>query len=213
MSLPTKDPYSEIYTVRGKWWSLCDDWLIDPRVMGKDKNSQTIQKDWDEFENTIGTKVQPFLEKMIKGKYHPHTHAFIGIDAAKRAYGNVKWTFSPGYNASDAELPQDLLDKSFKRGSGEGKEYPIRPVIKRGLTSDQDLMPMEISVAEEDGDGTVPSRSGRAVKDVATSYFELARVGHEPAYKNENAHAQRAALYGIVKIAQRIKVVAGMAYT
>lgn len=215
LSLPKSDPYSEIYTVRGKWWSLCDDWLIDPRLTGKDKNSQTIQKHWDKFENTINKDVRPFLEEDIKGKYHPHTHAFIGIDNAKRAYGNVKWTFSPGSSNSHAALPEDLLDKSFKRGSGEGEEFPIRPEVKkgpRGSTSDESLMPMGISVAEEAGDGTVPSRSGRAVKDVATSYFELARVGHEPAYKNENSHAQRAALYGIVKIAQRITNVAGMAY-
>ena len=24
------DPYGEIYTVRGKWWSLCDEQLMDP---------------------------------------------------------------------------------------------------------------------------------------------------------------------------------------
>lgn len=214
MSLPKADPYSEIYTVRGKWWSLCDDWLIDPRDELKVKLKKA-GSDWDDFVTVIDTKVQPFLEKMIKGKYHPHTHAFIGIDNALRAYGNVQWTFKPGSTNSKAALPDDLLNKGFKRGSGEGEEFPIRPEVKkgpRGSPSDESLMPMGISVAEEAGDGTVPRRSGRAVKEVATSYFELARVGHEPAYKNKNAHAQRAALYGIVKIAQRIQDVAGMAY-
>lgn len=211
MSLPKADPYSEIYTVRGKWWSLCDDALIDPR----DEKKERIDGDWNKFATLIREKVKDFLENEIKGKYHPHTYAFIGIDPAKPAYGQVQWRHQPGSNYSNAPLPKDLLNASFRRGQGEGYELPIRPnrpASFMGQPLQPSLMPMQISTPEEAGDGTVPRRSGQAVKGHAKAYFELLRVGHEPAYKNANTHAQRAALYGIVKIAQRIKDVAGMAY-
>ncbi|NMM08661.1 MAG: hypothetical protein HHJ16_00080 [Polaromonas sp.] len=210
MSLPKADPYSEIYTVRGKWWSLCDDFLIDPR----DEKKERIETDWINFTNVIRLHVKKFHEK-LQGKYHPHTYAFIGVDQTKAAYGQVQWTFQPSSNYSHETLPNDLLDVSFQRGKGEGYEQPIeprRPTRFVGQPAHPSLMPMRISTPEEAGDGTVPQRSGRGVKDHAKAYFELQRVEHEPAYKNENAHAQRAALYGIVKIAQRIKDVAGMAY-
>lgn len=217
LSLPKADPYSEIYTVRGKWWSLCDDFLIDPRDKGKNKTTETIDRDWKEFKKTINKKVQPFLEVDLKGKYHPHTYAFIGIDNALRAYGGVKWTFSPmsAKGRRSGPMPDDVLDREFTRSSGEGIEYPLRSdtvTDQFGAVTRKSAMPMAVSTAEEAGDGTVPSRSGRAVRPYAKAYFELARVGHEPAYKNKNSHAQRAALHGIVKIAQRIKDVAGMAY-
>lgn len=217
LSLPKADPYSEIYTVRGKWWSLCDDFLIDPRDKGKNKTTETIDRDWKEFQKTINKKVQPFLEVDLKGKYHPHTYAFVGLDHAHRAYGQVKWQFKGGINYAKPTVA-NLPNAPFLRGAnGEGTEYPTSKLQMQGgrgggtVVVDRD-MPMVVSVGEEAGDGTVPSRSGRVVKGHAKAYFELARVEHEPAYQNKNHHAQLAALHGIVKIAQRIQEVAGMAY-
>lgn len=211
LSLPKADPYSEIYTVRGKWWSLCDDFLIDPR----DKKKERIEADWNNFSRLINEKVKRFHEK-LQGKYHPHTYAFCGIDEANRAYGQVQWTFTPGQNYGRTAPPKELLDVSFHRqDNADGYAMPIRPNMPThflGQPSGPHLMPMAVSTPEEAGDGTVPRRSGSVVKGHAKAYFELLRVKHEPAYKNENAHAQRATLYSIVKIAQRIKEVAGMAY-
>jgi hypothetical protein len=216
LSLPKADPYSEIYTVRGKWWSLCDDWLIDARDKPENKTEEKLDKDWKAFELTINKKVKPFLEDDIKGKYHAHTYAFIGLDNEHRAYGNVTWKFHGTINHAKPNAA-NLPDAPFTRdNNGEGIEYPnskVQVQNARGgkLLVDRD-MPMEVSVGEEAGDGTVPSRSGRAVKSHSKAYFELARVGHEPAYTNKNHHAQLAALHGIVKIAQNIKDVTGMAY-
>jgi PGAP1-like protein len=216
LSLPKIDPYSEIYTVRGKWWSLCDDWLIDAREKPKQKTQVTLDRDWKSFTKLVAEKVKPFLETDIKGKYHPNTFAFIGVDNAHSAYGQVKWRFTGGINNAKPTVA-NLPNAPFVRGdNGEGTEHPSAKVQVQGgrggiVVVDRD-MPMVVSVGEEAGDGTVPSRSGRVVKDHAKSYFELARVGHEPAYKNKNPHAQLAALHGIVKIAQSIKDIAGMAY-
>lgn len=210
LSLPKADPYSEIYTVRGKWWSLCDDFLIDPR----DVKKENIQTDWDDFSRLINREVKKFHEK-LQDKYHPHTYAFIGLDQAHPAYGKVQWTFGQTQYGDNSALPNDLLDTSFQRGDGEGAEYPLRPIkptIAAGQSVQRSTMRMEVSKAEEAGDGTVPKRSGAIVKDHAKGYFELLRVEHEPAYKNDNSHAQRAALYGIVKIAQRIDEIKRMSY-
>ena len=210
LSLPKTDPYSEIYTVRGKWWSLCDDFLIDPR----DEKKELIDIDWKKFKTLIDKDVKEFHEG-LKDHYHSHTYAFIGIDQTKAAYGQVRWTFKPGSMYSNSALPADLLHTSFERRLGDGYEFPIRPNTPKafmGQPVKPIVMPMEVSKADEAGDGTVPRRSGQAVKKHAKGYFELLRVGHEPAFKNENAHAQRAALYGIIKIARRIKDMPGMAY-
>ena len=142
------------------------------------------------------------------------TSAFIGLDNSHKAYGQVKWTFKQAFNYVKP-IAANLLDAPFSRTSGEGIENPTNKVETKSLGKTQmedRIMPMEVSNGEEAGDGTVPSRSGRAVKSHAKSYFELARVEHEPAYKNGNHHAQLAALHGIIKIAQGIKDVPKMAY-
>lgn len=212
LSLPKEDPYSEIYTVRGKWWSLCDDQLIDPR----DEKKERIEIDWDNFAKLIMEKVKKFLEVDIKSKYHPHTYAFCGIDPANRAYGQITWRDNIqqlGFNDDDrVSHVLDAKEEVKKIGDQRALKIPMdfTRTSKYKLASKSEFY--TISDPEESGDGTVPQRSGRAVKDHAKAYFELLRVGHEPAYKNKNGHAQRAALYGIVKIAQRIKEFPGMVY-
>lgn len=65
-----------------------------------------------------------------------------------------------------------------------------------------------ISEPDEPGDGTVPQRSGRAVRQACRSYAEV-RVSHEPAYKfpkgDEYHRACRFTLRAIVKIAQEVQ--------
>lgn len=211
LSLPKADPYREIYTVRGKWWSLCDDFLIDPRDMRK----ENIETDWNKFTTLINEKVKDFLEIDLKGKYHPHTYAFIGLDQANPAYGKVQWTVGKTQADDIIDVEKKLLDAPFKRGDGEGTALltlPVRPDPHATIIFPNQTRYLDVSKAEEAGDGTVPKRSGAIVKDHAKGYFELLRVEHEPAYKNKNAHAQCAALYGIVKIAQRIDEIKRMSY-
>lgn len=207
--LPKADPYSEIYTVRGKWWGLCDDRLIDPR----DTKKERLEEDWKSFAKLIPEKVQDFHEK-IKDKYHANTYAFIGVDDAHRAYGKVQWTLTHSNHLDNqGGLPDNLLDAPFNRLGGVGTESPLREPKKGTAGFDyRPAMFMEISRADEAGDGTVPHKSGAAVKDHAKGYFELKRIDHEGAYKSPNAHARAATLLGILKIVQRIKAIPGMVY-
>ncbi|MFT3848871.1 MAG: hypothetical protein QM739_09385 [Propionivibrio sp.] len=81
------DPYGEIYTVRGKWWSMCEDFRIDPRR----QTHENRDADWDGYVDLITDVVEPF-HKSIKSKYHSHTHAFYGSHTEHHTYGTVAWT-------------------------------------------------------------------------------------------------------------------------
>ncbi|CAN5861827.1 hypothetical protein BH11PSE12_BH11PSE12_32840 [soil metagenome] len=175
---------------------------------------ENIETDWKNFANIIDADVKIFHEK-LKGKYHPHTYAFIGLDQTNPAYGKVQWTVGKTQADDIIDVEKNLLDAPFKRGDGEGTALltlPIRPDPHATIIFPNQTRYLDVSKAEEAGDGTVPKRSGAIVKDHAKGYFELLRVEHEPAYKNKNAHAQCAALYGIVKIAQRIDEIKRMSY-
>lgn len=91
--LPTSgDPYGEIYTARGKWWSMLEEHLINPineEVDQKKKQSQ-IDRSWDVFANIIRKDVKKFHQD-IKYQYHKITHAFIGNHDSNKAYGDVVW--------------------------------------------------------------------------------------------------------------------------
>jgi len=80
------DPYGEIYTVRGKWWGLIDDKLINPL----DVKKQTMDADWESYAKLISEQVKTFHQG-IANRYHPHTYAFYGDDAAHKTWGNVVW--------------------------------------------------------------------------------------------------------------------------
>jgi len=87
VALPASDPYSEIYTVRGTWWGLCDDLLLNPL----DPEKKTVDQDWKKFADLIRRQVRSFHND-ISGRYHANTYAFYGDDAKHSAYGNVTWT-------------------------------------------------------------------------------------------------------------------------
>ena len=52
------DPYGEIYTARGKWWSMCDDQLINPlnEEANAIKRQAQVNADWATFEDVVETR-------------------------------------------------------------------------------------------------------------------------------------------------------------
>lgn len=206
-SLPKNgDPYEEIYTVRGEWWSLCEDHLINPLNEERDRKKWQAQvdQDWKVYEKMIYRDVKQFHQD-IASKYHPTTFAFYGNDAAYRAYGNVTW-----HGRSSAG--EDLL-------RGSRPVYPMRgraldpSEVNRSRTVAAPLggagwktgihQTYRISEPDEGGDGTVPRRSGIAPQTHAQSMLPVA-VGHEPAFK-ESHQARLFTLRAIVKIAQAVQ--------
>lgn len=200
------DPYEEIYTVRGEWWSLCEDHLINPLNEERDKKKRQAQvdRDWNSYEKIIYRDVKPF-HQAISQRYHRTTFAFYGDDVTYRAYGNVTWLGRSAFG-------EDLL-------RGSRPVYPMRgkaldpSEINRSRTIATPLggegwrkgvhQTYRISNPDEDGDGTVPRRSGIAPQARAQSMLQVA-VGHEPAFK-ESHQARLFTLRAIVKIAQAVQ--------
>lgn len=213
-SLPKNgDPYGEIYTVRGKWWSMCEDQLINPlNIETNQKKKQTqIDSDWSTFVDIIKEDVRRFHES-IRGRYHPNTYAFSGIDPMSPAYGTVAWR---GGDLFGNARPTDVMNRPALTSEVLARQNMPAPEIKgartvKGQFTDGGWFSRFertyfISEPDEPGDGTVPQRSGRAVRQTSRSYAEM-RVGHEPAYQfqkgGEYERACRFTLRAIVKIAQ-----------
>lgn len=209
-SLPKNgDPYGEIYTVRGKWWSMCEDHLINPlnEERNQKKRQAQVEADWGIFADLIKIGVKVFHHE-IKGKYHPNTHAFAGVDAQSKAYGTVTWLGNGGGWMRGDRAADVLGAKALDPKEIHTKRHVAAPLSGPGWLK-AEYQRYNISEPDEPGDGTVPQRSGRAVRAECRSYAEL-RVGHEPAYKfaegDENARACRFALRAIVKIAQDVQM-------
>jgi pimeloyl-ACP methyl ester carboxylesterase len=196
-SLPAqKDPYSEIYTVRGKWWGLINDKLINPF----DEKKQTLDKDWKAFEKLINKPVRKFHGE-IAHRYHPNTYAFYGDDKAHSTWGDVVW--------ERKSLPTLVPEKSFTSldNTKESALYfdsGTGHIELRGKSAGRLVQAnFDIKEALENGDGTVPVRSGKASQGKVRVCIGYPGVDHEGAYKNE---AQRLfTLWSIVKIAQHVK--------
>lgn len=209
------DPYAEIYTVRGKWWSMCDDQLTNPLNEERDaqRRQAQVDVDWQAFNDMITDQVRPF-HRAVEGKYHPHTHAFYGADRQFSAYGTVTWTASnslgeswwQGDRASDALAARPLDTTEIK--SDRTVATPLRGKgWKTGIHQTYSL-----SDPDEEGDGTVPRRSGAALlsRPSVRSVLKVS-VAHEPAFR-ASPEAQRFTLRAIVQIAQDIQQVARMKY-
>lgn len=202
------DPYGEIYTVRGQWWSMAEDHLINPLNTEHDpkKRRAQMEADWKTFTDLCDKLVEPFHIE-IKGQYHPNTHAFAGIDSKSKAYGTVSWIGNGG-GWMRGDRAADVLGAKALDATEINTTRTVAATLSGSGWLKAEHQNYEISAPDEDGDGTVPQRSGRAVRAACRSYAEM-RVGHEPAYKlaegAEYARACRFTLRAIVKIAQEVQ--------
>lgn len=208
-SLPQQgDPYGEIYTVRGKWWSMCDDTLINPLndEQNPKKRQAQIDADWAAFEDVIRTTVKRF-HKTIEQRYHITTHAFCGASDDFKAYGSVTW-HGDGGSWLRGDRRSDFLGARHLDAS----ELTTKRTVAANLEGDGWLraenQTYRISSPDEPGDGTVPRRSGLAPRPHCKGFL-LVGLGHEPAYKAskgaDNLRACRFTLRAIVKIAQQVQ--------
>jgi pimeloyl-ACP methyl ester carboxylesterase len=201
-SLPVNgDPYGEIYAVRGKWWSMCEDHLINPLNKETDPQKKALQisADWVAFARSIDL-VQEFHVAM-KHRYHCNTHAFFGSHTSNRAYGTVQWR-SEGFRRLNVNALEGAADDHSETGKFRNVTAPVI-----GEPQVQGLRRFSISDPEEDGDGTVPRRSGIAPRAACVSVLQV-NVGHEPAFKYtagaDNLRACRFTLRAIARIAQEV---------
>ena len=194
MSLPKSgDPYTEIYTQRVKWWKLIDDTLLNPT----DKDNRQIEQNWAAYVILIKDHVFTF-QKAISHRYHPCTYAFFGDDEKHKTFGDVVWKRTQvsswwndqKYAAMDLPTASDTYTGLIQVKAG--KLGPIE--IKKSF---------EVQPAEENGDGTVPIRSGRAPEKYAKACVPFTGVDHEGAYKPPACRLF--ALWAITRIVSNVK--------
>ena len=131
------------------------------------KRKAQMDADWAGYAELI-RMVEDF-HKRIAGRYHATTHAFYGSHANHRAYGTVTWNLRTNRNYF---VPGDVLNGTLAASNETGTERTVRmtaptPAGARGATAGalrEETRVFSISEPDENGDGTVPHRSGVAPK-------------------------------------------------
>lgn len=211
------DPYNEIYKVRDKWWGLCEEHLINPLNTEADaaKRKAVMDADWAAFAKMVDKLVKKFHED-IAGKYHAQTHAFYGSSEHARAFGNVTWNLQGTgrtYVAPGQPMTGVLANQSHTDEVRDVRmPVPQAPNPRAGPNAPARVVMAErrfaIAAPDENGDGTVPHRSGIAPKPHCKSLLQVA-VEHEPCYKQEKGadfmRASQFTVRAIVKLAQGVQ--------
>jgi pimeloyl-ACP methyl ester carboxylesterase len=197
-SLPVVDPYAEVYLQRGKWWSLVNDKLINPM----DPQKKSIDADWMWYATLMKKEVKPFHEA-ICGKFHQSTYAFYGDDEKHRTWGDVIWKRqlpSGGFFNTQSPPMSELMDRQSIDNSGTGTQT-FDNVVNGWYAREHFVL----QDAAENGDGTVPIRSGRAPTGQSGVQACVAYPGvdHEGAYKNRPQ--QLFALWAVTRIVANVK--------
>jgi hypothetical protein len=207
ITLPkNSDPYNEVYLVRGKWWSMVSDRLINPELDDDDDDYKNqLDGEWKKYTAMISKVVQSFHEA-IQDKYHPNTHAFFGSHAEHKSFGNVTWQAKDDFELlSRGDRLADIINGKRTDLSEINETRTVESkLFKMGLKSSIEQV-YTISEPEEPGDGTVPHRSGIApMKHPSVKAMLQVKAGHEPAYR-ESMPARRFTLRAIVQIAREVE--------
>ena len=205
--LPKKsNPYNEVYLVRGKWWSMVNDRLINPALDDDDDDyKQQLDREWTKYAQMMTMVVQPFHEA-IQDKYHCNTHAFFGSHADYKSFGNVTWRAKDDFEVlSRGKRRADIVNgERTELSEIEDTRTVDSKLYGTGLKSSIEQV-YTLGEPEELGDGTVPHRSGIApMKHASVKAMLQVKAGHEPAYR-ESLPARFFALRAIVQIAREVE--------
>jgi pimeloyl-ACP methyl ester carboxylesterase len=207
-SLPSADPYDEIYLQKEKWWGLVREEWLSP--------SGGAPISWDEFESNIES-ARDFHIKLAK-KYHERTYVFFGGGREPGSFSKICWNLKIG-NRPDRHGPVSPISEATNWSHKElrtdgsnslyvGGEHIVNTTLRGDspvlVTRETSFWDVRCSNQDSSGDGTVPTRSGRAPRadggQSILQQFELEGIQHEPAYKDYPL-AQQVAYYAITKLA------------
>lgn len=192
------DPYGDIYTQRGVWWALVNDKLINPL----DENKTNVNPDWAQYIELIWKHVKPFHEAMT-GKFHATTYAFYGDDKKFATWGEIIWKRvmrSGGLYVNQNDPITDLMTQPLLADSGTGTKSVGYKMGRYKWRAD-----FVLGAADENGDGTVPIRSGQAPEGHPGVFacVPYPNVDHEGAYQGRTQ--QLFALWAITRIVKNVK--------
>jgi hypothetical protein len=204
------DPYGDIYTVRGKWWSLCDENLMDPlndAPKGSKQYQSTMTRDWGNYRRMIKQRVQPF-QQSLTDKYHPTTYTFYADGKDHLAYGNVTWRGEDAWGERwlSGGRQSDPLDAHEVGSDQVGTTRTVAAPLEGSGWKTGVQQTYTISDPDEPGDGTVPERSGVAPKRFSRAVLAV-DTDHEAAFRACEP-ARLFTVRSIVKIAQAVQTTA-----
>lgn len=228
-SLPGNSPYADIYLKRDIWWKLIDENLLNPN--NDSMNKAQIEVDWAIYSN-IMVGVKSFHED-LSAKFHHNTYSFYGkvdadiIPSAYLTQEIARWkgnlaigdanVLKKKYALNDGRLDyREIMEKRTVADTLSGKEQEWKvSSYGTGYMKDYNLEYVYIGQcftlqdSSENGDGTVPLRSGK-IPDYCVKERLSVNVAHEAAYRNEISQAFT--LRSIIKISQQVNDDEDMAY-
>jgi len=193
------NPYSEIYKIKGKWYSLFREEWINPAALDAGHGGGSFKRTCNYLDKT-----QIFHQKIVN-TFHPNSYAHYGADSARRSFGEVIWEIDK--NCANLAGWQDwpILSDS-RQGRVELVRYDPDGQNNIGALPFDDGTPTSIFATilppSAPGDQTVPARSAdhQLRSGVFKGIFRQTGYEHQSSYKDPRAIAST--LYSIVRIAQ-----------
>jgi hypothetical protein len=194
------DPYSEIYKVRGKWYSLFREEWINPSGLRPTEGGGTFQRTCNYLK-----RVQNFHQQIVH-TFHPNSYAHYGADAERRSFGEVVWQI--GKNCIDPTGWRDWpIISDTRQGNLElvrwNWDHPDRAFAPPPGAAVPDPICATILPPAAPGDQTVPARSAdhQLLSGMFRGVFRQIGYEHQSSYQDPRAVAST--LYSIVRIAQK----------
>jgi pimeloyl-ACP methyl ester carboxylesterase len=194
------DPYSEIYKVRGKWYSLLKEDWINPSGWPPDRGGATFERACKYL-----NRAQNFHQTIAR-TFHPNSYGHYGVDQARPSFGEVIWEIDK-HCANPAGWQDWPILRDTKQGQLELVRWdPLSPSSKAFKIADFEVPgPIHATILPPSapGDQTVPARSAdhQLKSHVFKAVFRQTGYEHQSSYKNPRAIAST--LYSIVRIAQK----------
>lgn len=211
-AMPERDPYTEIYglpdsegrSVRGAWWSLMREELINPARV------QT-HPGWERYLRNL--ELAKSFHTDLATRYHHDTYAFYGDDSGddRMTWECVRWECK---GVRDIANPS-IYDKSVPPHTTGAALMKLPSWYddghgECGVRSGNDGYRLQLSSKDTGGDGTVPSVSGHAPQEAKAQYgatvaqvYRLRGFEHQAAYDNELA--RQVTLHSILQITAKIQ--------
>jgi hypothetical protein len=181
------DPYSEIYQVQGKWFSLLkDEWLNPAQQPGLGfAYTCNLLKRAGKFHDDINAS------------YHKCSYALYSAEATRPSWERVTWNLDKNYRGSDWAALVMSSDK------GQGKFKVREPQSREGAGRTEFSVTLGPSVGP--GDQTVPARSAdhQLVSGKFSGIFR--QIGYEHQSSYDDAIALKSTLFSLVRIIETMR--------
>jgi pimeloyl-ACP methyl ester carboxylesterase len=190
------DPYTEIYKVRGKWYSLFrEEWINPAKINGPSFTNTSDYLD----------QAQEFHQQ-IRDTYHPNSYGHYGADPAHPSFGEVVWAISKNCKDPSGWQSWSIL-KDNRQGTIDLMQWhPNQPNTafnsRVGATVPEPIH-ATIQPPSAPGDATVPVQSAdhQLKSGKFAGIFRQVGYGHQDSYKSE--HVLASTLYCIVRLANK----------